>query len=79
MVLLLDGNLDICAHVWSDLCYLICLRHLIRSRAVTNWIYFSEKTFFPLCVRLSYYGQYSTFMDITVCPRSSGPFSIVRI
>ena len=31
MVLKLDGNSEIGAHV----CYLICLRHLIRSKAVT--------------------------------------------
>ena len=48
MVLILDGNLEIgvhCSvHVRSNLCHLICLRHLIRSRAVTNLI-------FPLYVR----------------------------
>ena len=29
MVLTLDGNSEIGAHVRSNLCYLICLRHLI--------------------------------------------------
>ena len=33
MVLILDGNSEIGAHVRSNLCYFICLRHLIRSRA----------------------------------------------
>ena len=49
--LVLDGNSEIVAHVGSDIGYLICLRHLIRSRAVTNQFFFSEKTYFPLCVR----------------------------
>ena len=30
MVLILDGNSEICAHVRSNLCYLIFSRHLIR-------------------------------------------------
>ena len=34
--LIFDGNSEIGAHVRSILCYLICSRHLIRSRAVTN-------------------------------------------
>ena len=39
MVFTLDGNSEIVAHVWRNLCYLISLRHLIRSRAV---IFFSS-------------------------------------
>ena len=31
MVLILDGNSELGAHVRSHLCYLICCRHLIRS------------------------------------------------
>ena len=38
MVLILDGNPEIGVHVRSNLCYFICLRHLLRSRAVTNRI-----------------------------------------
>ena len=30
MVLILGGNLEIGAHVRSNLCYLICLRHWIK-------------------------------------------------
>ena len=30
------------AHVKSNLCYLICLRHLIRSRAVTNPVFHAK-------------------------------------
>ena len=36
MGLKLDGNLEIGAHVWSDIDDFICLRHLLRSRAVAN-------------------------------------------
>ena len=39
----LDGNSEIGAHVKNNLCYLICLRHLIKSRAVTNQICFAPK------------------------------------
>ena len=31
-----DGNSKIDAHVRRNLCYLICLRHSIKSKAVTN-------------------------------------------
>ena len=50
MVPLLDGSSDIGAHVRSNLYNLICLRHLNRSRIVTNLL-FSEKTYYTLCVR----------------------------
>ena len=36
MVFITDGYSIIGAHVRSNLCYLICLRLLISSRAVTN-------------------------------------------
>ena len=35
IVLVLDGNSEIGLHVTNNLYYLSCLRHLIRSRAVT--------------------------------------------
>ena len=35
MVLLLDGNSEIGAHLSSNFCNVICLRNLLRSRAVT--------------------------------------------
>ena len=38
MVLISDGNSEIGAHVGSNLCYLFCLRHSVRSRAGTNRI-----------------------------------------
>ena len=50
MVLILDGNSEIGAHVRSNLCYLSCLKHLIRSRIDTNRI-FSPIFFFTTSVR----------------------------
>ena len=38
-----NGNLEKGAYVRSELCYLICLRHLFRSRAVTNLIFSFRK------------------------------------
>ena len=52
MVLIFDGNLEICAHVRRYLCNLIYLRHSIRSRAIPNWIFSSENTYFPSCMRI---------------------------
>ena len=37
------------AHAWSDVGVLICLRHLFRSRAVTNWIFFRINLFSSTC------------------------------
>ena len=42
--LILDGNSERCAHLRSNLCFLIW--HLIRSRAFTNRIYFLRKRLF---------------------------------
>ena len=36
MVLIFDGNLEICAHVRRNLCHFSCLRHLIRPKAIAN-------------------------------------------
>ena len=60
MVLILYGNWGNDAHVRSNLYYLICLRHLIRSRAVTNRIFPPPKRpiFLHACARspvLSYH------------------------
>ena len=67
MVFILHGNSDIGAHVWSNTGYLICLRHLIRSRAVTNRIFFSEKTYLPsnvstMTATVIYYVQWSSII-----------------
>ena len=39
MSLILDGNPEIIAYARSNLCYLICVRHLMTSRIVTNLIF----------------------------------------
>ena len=45
MVLILDGNSEKGAQVWSDFGHLICSRHyLFISRAVTNLIFFQKVT-----------------------------------
>ena len=36
MVLILDGNSDIDANVWSEIGHMNCLRHFHRSTAVGN-------------------------------------------
>ena len=48
---IVDGNLEMSAtaHVSSNICYMICLRHLIRSR-VKNRFFFLRKTYFPSSV-----------------------------
>ena len=43
MVLKLDGNSEIGAHVRNNVCYYLCLWHLIKSRAVTNRFFFAPK------------------------------------
>ena len=54
MVLKLDGKSEIGAHhVRSNLCYLICLRHLIRSRAVTDLFSPKRSIFLHACATRS--------------------------
>ena len=81
MVLILDGNSELGAQVRSNLCYLICLRHLLWSGAVTKRIFFLQKDLFSFMraphvlvshkIRLR---QHYTFEkeanSDTVCPRS---------
>ena len=46
MALILDSNSEMSVHVWSDLGYLICLRHLFREQS--QIIFFkSGETCFP--------------------------------
>ena len=59
MVLVLDGNTEIGTHVKRNLEYLICLRHLIRSKVVTNrllflrvYIFFFMRAQIDLCYHL---------------------------
>ena len=48
MVLILKGNAELGEHVRSNLGYLPCLRHLLKSRVVTTQIYLPKRKFFPL-------------------------------
>ena len=49
MLLILDGNLEACAHVKLIIFNFMCSRHLLRSREVTNWLlFFFPKTFFSV-------------------------------
>ena len=45
MVLIIDGNSEIGAHVWSYFGYLICERLLFRSRVVANLNYYLQKIY----------------------------------
>ena len=47
MVLILDGSSLKDAPERRNLFYSNCLRHLIRSEAVTKWIFLSENAYFP--------------------------------
>ena len=44
IVLILNGNLEIAAHIRNYLWNLICLRHLIRSGAVSNRIFIQSQS-----------------------------------
>ena len=46
MLLILDGNSEIGTHVTSNLCYLACLKYLIRSRAATKRNFFPKRHIF---------------------------------
>ena len=51
----LDGNSKMGTHVRSNLCYLICLQHLIRSdqiRAVIKLNSFPLRIKTPMCVHM---------------------------
>ena len=47
-VLILDGNSELRAHVRSNICYLICIRNINRSKAVAYRIFFYRKSQFLL-------------------------------
>ena len=53
MVLILDGNSETGAYVRSNLCYLSCLSHLIRSRAIENDFFPSKTYFLQACAKCS--------------------------
>ena len=55
MVLIFYGNSENCEQVCCEACYLNCLRHSTRLRAVTNLIFCNPKRliFFHLCATCS--------------------------
>ena len=63
MVLLLYGSSEIGAHIMGKICYLICLRHLFYSRAVTNRIFFPRKNLFSL-MRAQHVLNYHIYISI---------------
>ena len=66
MVLILDGNSEMGAHVRSNLCYLISFRHLIRLREYV----FIRKGFF-LFIRAQYVLS-SHLISVPWCPLKIG-------
>ena len=59
-VLILDGNSEIGAHVRSNLCHLIWIRHLISSGVVLKGYFFYPKILFffhayATCYELPFY------------------------
>ena len=79
MVLELDGHLEIGAHVRSNLCYVACLSHLIRSQAVPNPFFSLRKDPFSI-LRAQHFLSYhsSTMVKILYCWDGPGPKSIGR-
>ena len=69
MVVILDGNSGIDAYVWSDLGHYICLRHLFRSKAVTNLIFLNPKITFFLHTCVTYFELPSNITTTTGWPR----------
>ena len=68
VILILDGNSEMGAHVWSNLGYQICLRHLYTSK-VTNLKLFREKKLFSLIFAqhiLSNHDSYSLHLPFNV-------------
>ena len=54
MVLILDGNSEIDAHVRSNLCYVISSGHSNRYRSVTNLMFYPKRpVFFHACATCS--------------------------
>ena len=62
IVLILDGISEIDAHVRNILGYLICIRHLIRARVITNWMFLSDFFFVHACATCSESPSYISTM-----------------
>ena len=68
MVFILNGNQEIDnMYLRTNLCYLIYLRHLTRSRAVTNYIFFQNSPiFFNACATCSELPSNMIYYDVDV-------------
>ena len=64
-VIVFDGYSEIGAHGKGNLGFLICLRNLIRSIAVTNRIFFLQKDLYS-CVSFELPSKYHEFSPL--CP-----------
>ena len=72
MVFVLDGNSEIVAHVRSNLCYLIRIRHLIKSKTFKDRMCFLRKDLFSCMVAhnvLSYHLIYTPWIRLGFQPR----------
>ena len=74
MLLILDGNVEIRAHIRSDLSNQTCLRHLFRLRAITILIVFSSSkrpAFFHTCATwFKLRSNKSSMVEVCVCVNS---------
>ena len=55
MIITLDVYSEIGADMMSNLCYLICVRHLMRSKSIPNRIFFFKNTYSPSYVRCMFW------------------------
>ena len=78
---LLDGNSGNLAHVTSNLCHLIRLRHLIISREVRNRIFFSPRglIFFHACEACSELSSYVSSLPLPLLTFIYHSFSLAGI
>ena len=71
MVLIGDGNSEIGANVRIDHCYMICLRDLIMSRAVTRAdLFFLQKDLFSFMCAQHVLSHYLIYELLTYCRKS---------
>ena len=64
VILMLDGDSEIVAHVKRNICYSICLRHLSRSRAV-KIIFFICPIFLHACATCGELPSYVSTMVVS--------------
>ena len=70
MVLILNGNSEICTHVRSNICYSICLRYLIISRVSQFGFIFAKRPIFRIGFTLSL-NKHSLWQYVPLCTAKS--------